>query len=181
MIKATPYREGSYCTKPCMLGQAGHSLEKQIARSDPPGDHRPAGTRQRAKRTDALRAGGRGRLPPTLQHRCLRQGRRVSIHPVSLAGRSFRWPGNMADRSSGALAGRAKTRALSRAQRRSAADGPALRLRDISARNRARSFAEASKVVPKHLPDPRIRPHRVAAESDLLIFSHYSSEVRRRA
>lgn len=64
------------------------------------------------------------------------------------------WPIEAAGPSQGG----AKSRALSRTQRHSAADDPVSRLRDTSASDRAHSFAEASKVVPKHLPGRQDTP-----------------------
>lgn len=164
-----------------MLGQAGPTLEKQIARSDPPGDHRPAklDSERREPMRCELAEGGDG--PRALSIAASSGAAGSPFTPLSLAGRSCRRPGSMAARSGGALSGRAKCRALSGTQRRSTTRDPASCLRHIPAEGRARSFAEVSKVVPKHLPDPRIRLHQVAAEDGLLIFSHYLSQIRRRA
>ena len=164
-----------------MLGQAGRSLEKQIARSDPPGDHRPAGTRQRTKRTDARRAGGRGRRPRPFSIAASGRAAGSPSTPFPLASRSCRWPGSMAARSSGASQGGpnpVRCRGLSAAT-----------LRTTPPRAYATSLPEADPAAspkprrssPSTSQIPRIRLHQVAAEDGLLIFSHYLPEIRRMA
>ena len=165
-----------------MLGQAGRTLEKQIAWSDPPRDHRPARSQQRARRADALRAGGRGRRLPTLQHRCLRQSCRVSVHS-SLPRRPFPSMAWEHDRSKQ----RGPHRKGPNPERCRGLNATALRTTpprvyatslpetELTASPKARRWSPSTSQI------SRIRLHRVAAEDGLLIFSHYLPRVRRRA
>ena len=74
VTEVIPYREGSYCTKPYLLGQAGRTLEKQIRRSHAArdqGSHKVNSERGRPRSCELVgeRATGSDRPEPSRQAR----------------------------------------------------------------------------------------------------------------
>ena len=137
-----------------MRGQAGLTLVKQISRSDPPGDQRPAklnSERKQPARGEPAEGGDEPR-PFSIAASGKAAGFRLPLLP-RLAGCSCRWPRSTLSSRSRVPAGRVKSQVLSRAPRRTGADDLASRRRGIPAGGRAHSFAEGSKIVLEHLPD----------------------------
>jgi hypothetical protein len=158
VIETIPYQESSYCTKPCPLGQAGCTLEKQVARDDQPGDHRSAKLDRERGRGIACELAERGRRTPIVEPGSPEQGRRFSLDPFPRAAVRIDGPEAWPLCGAASPTGRTKSQELSGAQNRTDADDLASRIRHIPAGREIRSLAEGSKIVPKNLAELQDTP-----------------------
>jgi hypothetical protein len=180
VIQTTPYQEGDYRTKPCMLGQAGHALEKQIARDDPPRASSLSQARERAGKTAALQARAGGRRARGVGRRCAEQGHPTSLHPFSRAEPAYRRAGMPGAASrSGVLNGEDQFSSVSR--RLGVEPLPTTQAPTYAtslANVRSAAWPKVRRWAPRTPQSSKIDASEVAAAGSLLFFSQYSAPVR---
>ena len=163
-----------------MLGQAGHALEKQIARDDPLRGSWLSQARVRAGKTGALQARAGGRRARGVERRCTEQGRPTSLHPFSRSDPADRRAGMPGAASrSGVVHGEDQIASVSRGLGVGAlSTTQALTYAASLANVRSAAWPKARRWSPRSPQSSKIDASEVAAAGSLLFFSQYFAPVR---